>query len=261
MEVVGLILVVDVGNTNIVLGAFEGKTLQASWRLSTDKERTADEFGMLLIDLFQYEKLSVEMFEAAIIASVVPSIMYTLEHSIKKYLKIDPIVIGPGTKTGINVRCQNPKEVGSDKIVNAVAAFELYGGPIIIVDMGTATTFCAISSKGEYLGNVICPGIKISAEALFQKAAKLPRIDLIKPESVIGKNTILSMQSGIFYGYVGQIDYIVNRIKNEMQEESVKVIATGGLARLFAEESKTISEVNPTLTLEGLRIVYERNRN
>ncbi|MHB8062177.1 MAG: type III pantothenate kinase [Ruminiclostridium sp.] len=256
-----MILVVDVGNTHIVFGAFEGKVLLASWRLSTLEERTADELGMLLLNLFEHEKLSVEKVAAVIIASVVPTIMYTLEHSIKKYFKIDPMIIGPGTKTGINIRCQNPKEVGVDKIVNAVAGFEIYGGPLIIVDMATATTFCAISAKGEYLGNVICPGIKISSEALYQKAAKLPRIDLIKPESVIGKNTILSMQSGIFYGYVGQIDYIVKRMKHEMQEDAVKVIATGGLARLISEEAKAINEVNSTLTLIGLRIVYERNRN
>ncbi len=256
-----MILVVDVGNTDIVLGVFEGKELLANWRLSTIGQKTADELGMLLLNLFQHEGLSTERVDAVIISSVVPPIMYTLEHSIKKYLKIEPMIIGPGTKTGINIKCQNPKEVGVDKIVNAVAGFEIYGGPLIIVDMGTATTFCAVSAKGEYLGNVICPGIKISVEALYQKAAKLPRIDLIKPESIIGKNTILSMQSGIFYGYVGQIEYIVKRMKHEMQADSVKVIATGGLARLIAEEAKIITEVNSTLTLNGLRIVYERNCN
>jgi len=256
-----MILVVDVGNTHIVLGVFEGKNLLASWRLSTKEERTADELGMLILSLFQHEKLDAENVEAVIVASVVPPIMYTLEHSIKKYFRIDSMIIGPGTKTGINIRYQNPKEVGADRIVNAVAGFEIYGGPLIIVDLGTATTFCAINSRGEYMGGIICPGIKISAEALFQKTAKLPRIDVIKPESVIGKNTVSSMQSGIFYGYVGQIDYIVSRMKFEMQEENVKVIATGGFARLIAEESKSISEVNPTLTLNGLRIVYERNKN
>ncbi len=254
-----MILVVDVGNTHMVLGVYEGTGLLASWRLKTDKERTADELGMLIFNLFEHAGLSVDKVEAVIIASVVPPIMYTLEHSIKKYFKLDPMVIGPGTKTGINIRCQNPKEVGTDRIVNAVAGFEIYGGPLIIVDMGTATTFCAISGKGEYLGSVLCPGIKISVEALFQKAAKLPRIDLIKPDSVIGKNTVASMQSGIFYGYVGQVDYIVKRMKQEMQEENIKVIATGGLARFIAEESKTINHVSSTLTLEGLRIVYERN--
>ncbi len=254
-----MVLVVDVGNTHIVLGVFEDKKLLASWRLGTNKERTSDELGMLILGLFNHEKLSVDRVKAVIIASVVPPIMYTLEHAIKKYVNIQPMIIGPGTKTGINIRCQNPKEVGADRIVNAVAGFELYGGPLIIVDMGTATTFCAISGKGEYLGGVICPGVKISAEALYQKAAKLPRIDLVKPESVIGKNTVSCMQSGVFYGYVGQVDYIVNRMKNEMNEGNVKVIATGGLSRLIAEESITINAVNPTLTLEGLRLIYERN--
>ncbi len=254
-----MILVIDVGNTHIVLGVYEKTELLASWRLNTDKERTADELGMFLLNLFDHAGLKADKVEAVIIASVVPPIMYTLEHSIKKYLKLEPMVVGPGTKTGINIRYQNPKEVGTDRIVNAVAAYELYGGPLIIVDMGTATTFCAISSKGEYLGGVICPGIKISLEALFQKAAKLPRIDLIKPESVIGKNTVSSMQSGIFYGYVGQVDYIVKRMKQEMQEDDIKVIATGGLSRFIAEESRTINHINPTLSLEGLRIVYERN--
>lgn len=256
-----MILVADVGNTHIVFGVYEERNLLASWRLSTDKERTADELGILLLSLFGHEGLNSQKVEAVIVASVVPSIMYTLEHTIKKYFKVDSMIIGPGIKTGINIRCQNPKEVGADRIVNAVAGYELYGGPLIIVDMGTATTFCAISAKGEYLGGAISPGIKISSEALYERAAMLPRIDLIKPENVIGKNTVSSMQSGIFYGYVGQIDYIANRIKLEMQEEAAKVIATGGLARLIAEESKSISEVNPILTLEGLRIIYERNRN
>ncbi len=255
-----MILVVDVGNTHIVLGVFEATELLASWRLNTDGERTADELGMFMLNFFGHAGLSADKVEAVIIASVVPPIMYTLEHSIRKYFKLDPMVIGPGTKTGINIRYQNPKEVGADRIVNAVAGFEIYGGPLIIVDMGTATTFCAISAKGEYIGGVICPGIKISAEALFQKAAKLPRIDLVKPEAVIGKNTVSSMQSGIFYGYVGQVDYIVTKMKHEMQELNAKVIATGGLSRLIAGESRTIEHVNTTLTLEGLRIVYERNR-
>ncbi len=255
-----MIFVIDVGNTHTALGVYDGKDLLASWRLKTDKERTSDELGMFMLNLFDHAGLSYHKVEAVVIASVVPPIMYTIENSIKKYFKLDPLVIGPGTKTGINIRCQNPKEVGTDRIVNAVAAYEIYGGPLVIVDMGTATTFCAISGKGEYLGNVLCPGIKISIEALFQKAAKLPRIDLIKPDCVIGKNTVASMQSGIFYGYVGQVDYLVKKIKQEMQEDNIKVIATGGLARFIAEESRTINHVNSTLTLEGIRIVYERNK-
>jgi type III pantothenate kinase len=228
--------------------------------MGTQWEKTSDELGMFLISLFNHEKLDIKEIEAVVIASVVPPIMYSLGHAIKKYFKLEPIVIGPGVKTGINIKYENPREVGADRIVNAVAAFEIYKSPLIIVDFGTATTFCAISSKGEYLGGVICPGIKISAEALFQKAAKLPRIELAKPDTVIGRNTVVSMQSGIVYGYVGQVDYIVKRMKKEMKEDNIKVIATGGIARLIASESETIDEINGLLTLEGLRIIYERNK-
>ncbi|MCX7920793.1 MAG: type III pantothenate kinase [Clostridia bacterium] len=255
-----MILVMDVGNTHIALGVYEGKKLITNWRMGTDKEKTSDEFGMFIAGLFKHEKLDIKDVEAVIIASVVPPIMYSLEHAIRKYFNLEPMIVGPGVKTGINIKYENPREVGADRIVNAVSAYEVYGGPLIIVDLGTATTFCAISSKGEYLGGVICPGIKISAEALFQRAAKLPRIELSKPESVIGRNTVVSMQSGIVYGYVGQVDYIVKRMKKEMKEENVKVIATGGLARLIASESETINEINGLLTLEGLRIIYERNK-
>ncbi|MCX8130766.1 MAG: type III pantothenate kinase [Clostridia bacterium] len=255
-----MILVMDVGNTNIVLGVYEGKKLLYHWRLGTDKEKTSDEFGMFIVSLFNNERLDVRGVEAVIIASVVPPIMYSLEHAIKKYFNLDPIVVGPGLKTGINIKYENPKEVGADRIVNAVAALELYGGPAIVVDFGTATKFEAISARGEYLGGVICPGVKIAAEALFQKASKLPKIELSKPESVIGKNTIANLKSGIIFGHVGQVDYIVDRMKKEMKEENIKVIATGGLARLIATESSTISEINGFLTLEGLRIIYEKNR-
>jgi type III pantothenate kinase len=255
-----MVLVIDVGNTNIVIGVYEGKKLLVHWRMGTQWEKTSDELGMFLISLFSHEKLDIKEIEAVVIASVVPPIMYSLGHAIKKYFKLEPIVIGPGVKTGINIKYENPREVGADRIVNAVAAFEIYKSPLIIVDFGTATTFCAISSKGEYLGGVICPGIKISAEALFQKAAKLPRIELAKPDTVIGRNTVVSMQSGIVYGYVGQVDYIVKRMKKEMKEDNIKVIATGGIARLIASESETIDEINGLLTLEGLRIIYERNK-
>lgn len=255
-----MILVIDVGNTHTVLGVYEGKKLLMHWRMGTDKEKTSDEFGMFIVSLFNHESVDMNKVEAIVIASVVPPIMYSLDHAIRKYFKKEPMVIGPGIKTGINIKYENPKEVGADRIVNAVAAFELYGGPLIIVDLGTATTFCAISSKCEYLGGVICPGIKVSAEALFQKAAKLPRIELVKPDTVIGKNTVVSMQSGIVYGYVGQIDYIVRRMKAEIHEDDIKVIATGGLARLIASECETINEINGLLTLEGLRIIYDRNK-
>ncbi len=255
-----MILVIDVGNTNIVLGLYEDKKLLGHWRMRTAWDKTSDEFGMFFMGIFNHEKLDVGKIDAVIIASVVPPIMYSLEHAIKKYFKRDPIIVGPGVKTGVNIKSENPKEVGADRIVNAAAAYEIYGGPLIIVDFGTATTFCVISSKGEYLGGVICPGIKISAEALFNKAAKLPRIELVKPETVIGRNTVVGMQSGLVYGYVGQVDYLVKRMKKEMKEENIKVIATGGLARLIASESETIDEINGLLTLEGLRIIYERNK-
>ena len=186
--------------------------------------------------------------------------MYSLERGIQRYLGITPVVVGPGIKTGINIKYDNPKEVGADRIVNAVAVLENYGGPAIVIDFGTATTFCAISANYDYLGGVICPGIKISMDALISHTAKLPRIELLKPDKIIGKNTISSMQSGLIYGYVGQVDYIVNRIKEEMAlGDDVKVIATGGMARLISEESKTIQRVDHYLTLEGLRILYEKN--
>lgn len=254
-----MILVVDVGNTNIVMGVYDNKHLLHSWRLGTDKDKTSDEYGMLMLGLLNVEKIDAGGISAVVMSSVVPQIMYTLEHTIRKYFKVEAILVGPGTKTGINIKYENPKDVGADRIVNAVAGLEIYGGPLIIVDFGTATTFCAITKKREYLGGVICPGIRISADALFQKAAKLPKIDLVKPETVIGRNTVTSMQSGIIFGYVGQVDYIVNKIKREMQEDNIRVIATGGLARLIASESKTIDEVNSMLTLEGLRIIYEKN--
>ncbi|HEY9061967.1 MAG TPA: type III pantothenate kinase [Pseudobacteroides sp.] len=255
-----MILVMDVGNTNITIGMYDGKKLLNHWRMGTDREKTSDEFGMFMMSLFSNDKLDINNIDAVIMASVVPPIMYSLEHAIRKYLKKEPILVGPGIKTGINIKYENPREVGADRIVNAVAAIEIYGGPIIVVDFGTATTFCAISSKGDYLGGVICPGIKVSLEALFQKAAKLPRIELVKPENVIGRTTIGNMQSGIIYGYIGQVDYIVKRMKKEMKEENVKVVATGGLARLIASESETIDEINGLLTLEGLRIIHERNK-
>ena len=255
-----MFLVMDVGNTHIVLGVYDGRELLHNWRMGTDKEKTSDEFGMFFVNLLEHQQIKVDSIEAVIISSVVPPIMYTIEHAVKKYFKVDPINVGPGIKTGINIKCENPREVGADRIVNAVAAYEIYGGPLIIIDMGTATTFCAVSSKGDYLGGIICPGLKIAAEALFQKTAKLPRIDLVKPETVIGKNTVTSMQSGIIYGYVGQVDYIVKRMKKEIKEDNIRVIATGGLARLIAGESETIDEFNGKLTLEGLRILYERNR-
>lgn len=258
-----MILVFDVGNTNIVLGVYEGKKLLTDWRMSTTFQRTADEFGIVLVNLFEKADIDYKKIEAVIVSSVVPNIMYSLIHSIRKYFKMEPIIVGPGTKTGINVKYDNPKEVGADRIVNAVAGHEIYKKPLIIIDFGTATTFCAIGGNGEYYGGAITPGVRIASDALFERAAKLPRVELIKPSTIISKNTVQSMQGGIIYGYIGQVDYIVKKMKNEMRELGEKepyVIATGGLAKLIASESETIDEVNSFLTLEGLRIIYEKNK-
>ena len=255
-----MILVFDLGNTNIVLGLYKDKQLLYNWRIATDYQKTSDEYGILINQLFNVNGFRFEQVKAIVISSVVPTIMYTLEHMTRKYFNREPLVVGPGIKTGINIKYDNPKEVGADRIVNAVAAYEIYGGPLIIVDFGTATTYCAITKNGEYLGGAICPGIRISMDALFQRTAKLPRVELVKPESVICKNTINSIQSGIIYGYIGQVDYIVRRMKKELKDENTKVVATGGLSKLIASESETIEIVNGLLTLEGLRIIYERNK-
>jgi type III pantothenate kinase len=253
-----VILVVDVGNTNIVLGLYEGSALYRNWRISTNRSGTSDEYGVLIYNLFRLAGISVERIEGVIISSVVPPLMFVLEELCVKYLNRAPYIVGPGIKTGLNIRVDNPKEVGADRIVNAVAALELYGAPCIIVDFGTATTYDYIDASGQLLGCAIAPGIGISTEALYQRAAKLPRIELIKPKSVIGKNTISAMQAGIVYGYVGQVDGIVSRIIEEYGT-SPEVVATGGLAEMIASESRTISVVNPLLTLEGLRFIYEKN--
>ncbi len=256
-----MLLAINIGNTNIRIGVYQQKKLIAHWKLATNREWTSDEFGLYFVQFFNYEKLNISDIEAVIVASVVPPIMYSFEHAIEKYLKRKPILIGPGLKTGINVKYDNPRELGADRIASAVAAYEIYGGPVIVVDFGTATTFNAISSKGEFLGGAICPGIKISAEALYQRTAKLPRIDLTKHDEVIGRSTSVSMQSGVFFGYVGTVNYLVNRIKAEMKEENTRVIATGGLAKFIAPETESIDEVNGRLTLEGLRIIYEKNKS
>ncbi len=254
-----MLLAIDVGNTNTTLGLFSGDELKHCWRVSTDREKTSDELGIMFLSLFQLTGEEIKSVDDVIICSVVPPVTHTFINAVMKYFKKEPIQVGPGVKTGINVKYENPREVGADKIVNAVGALKRYGGPLIIVDFGTATTFCAISGSGDYLGGVICPGVKISAEALFEKASKLPRVEITEPVKVIGRNVVTSMQSGLFYGYVGQVEYLVERIKNEMREENIKVIATGGLAKLMASQCHCIDEVNRMLTLEGLREVYRIN--
>jgi len=254
-----VILVIDVGNTNIVLGIYKGKQLLHHWRISTNRSGTVDEYGITIHNLFQYAGISLEQIEGVAISSVVPPLMGLLEQLCAKYMKKTPLIVGPGVKTGLNIRYENPREVGADRIVNSVAAIEKYGSPLIVVDFGTATTFDYIDEEASYLGGAIVPGIGISTEALYQRAAKLPRIELTKPKSVVGRNSVTSMQAGIIFGYVGQVDGIVNRIKKEFNV-TPKVIATGGLAELIFAESETIEVVDPMLTLEGLRLIYERNQ-
>ncbi|MBN3553003.1 type III pantothenate kinase [Fictibacillus nanhaiensis] len=255
-----MIFVFDVGNTNIVLGLYENDELKHHWRIHTSREKTEDEYGMLILDLFRHVNIHKEQIEGIIISSVVPPIMFALERMCVKYFNQRPIVVGPGIKTGLNIKYENPREVGADRIVNAVAAIHEYDAPLIIVDFGTATTYCYINENKQYMGGAIAPGINISTEALYTKAAKLPRIEIAKPEGVIGKNTVNAMQAGILYGYVGQVEGIVKRMK-EQSEVEPKVIATGGLANLIAAESNVIDHVDPFLTLKGLLLIYDKNKN
>jgi type III pantothenate kinase len=254
-----VLIALDIGNTEIVAGVYEGSALRNHWRVSTERRKTADEYGILFLSLMDHGGLDPDLLDSAIIASVVPPLTQTLEDACSRYLRVQPIVVGPGVKTGISVKYENPKEVGADRIVNAVAAYDRYGAPAIVVDFGTATTYDAISRDGEYLGGAIAPGIGISLEALFQRAAKLPRIELVKPPSVVGRNTVSSMQSGIVFGFAGQVDEIVRRMREEIGGDAF-VVATGGLAELIAPETSTIQKVDRLLTLWGLRVIHQRNR-
>ncbi len=265
-----MLLALDVGNTNTVLGLYRlsgqedgSSELIASWRVTTHLNQTADEYGVLFLNLFAMQQLDVKQVIAIIISSVVPPIESTLRRVCERYFKLQPMFIEPGIKTGMPILVDNPAELGADRLVNDVAAFAKYGGPVIVVDFGTATTFDVVTVHGEYVGGVIAPGLGISADALFARAARLSRVDIKKPAKVIGTNTISNMQSGLFYGYIGLVDGILERLIDEMalpSDRKPRVIATGGLARLIVEESKYIEAVDDTLTLDGLRLIYERNR-
>ena len=259
-----MILLVDVGNTNIVLGVHNGQEYIASWRISSDGNKTSDEYIIQVLQLFNVSEIDPKEIKGVIVSSVVPNIMHSLENMLRKCFCHEPIIVGPGIKTGINIKYDNPKEVGADRIVNAVAAHEIYKKSAIIIDFGTATTFCALRKNGDYLGGCICPGIRISADALFERAAKLPRVELEVPKTIICKSTVTSMQAGILFGYIGQVEYIVKKmkeeIKNSKNKEEPLVIATGGLANLIAKQTDFIDIVDSDLTLEGLKILYEKNK-
>jgi type III pantothenate kinase len=254
-----MLLAVDVGNITVTLGVYDGETLRGEWSVATDRRKTADEYGLLFSQLLEHAGIARSAVMAVAISSSVPPLVPTLEETCRRYFGHPPFVVGPGVKTGMVIRYDNPREVTADRIVIAVAAFEKYGGPVIVVDFSTATIFDVISQTGEYLGGVIAPGVQISAEALFQQAAKLPRIELVRPAAVLGRNTVHSMQSGIIFGFAGQVEEIVARLVAELGQETV-VVATGDLAGLMAGEVKSIRHVEPYLSLEGLRIIYERNQ-
>ena len=260
-----MLLALDVGNTNTVLGLYhlEGENadqLAAHWRVSTHRTQTADEYGVLFVNLFNMNGLNVDVVKHIIISSVVPPVESTLRRVCERYFHVQALFVEPGIRTGMPVLVDNPAELGADRLVNCIAAFERYGGPCIVVDFGTATTFDVISAKGEYLGGAISPGLGISADALFARAARLGRIDIKRPEKVIGTNTVTHLQTGLYYGYIGLVDGILERMIAEIGTQ-VKVIATGGLARLISADSRYITETSDMLTLDGLRILFERNRN
>lgn len=260
-----MLLVLDVGNTNTVIGVFEGDRLVTHYRVGTRRDKTTDEWGILFLELLLIKGMSFKDFDGVAISSVVPPVLPVLIELVRKFFKLEPLVVGPGVKTGMPIHVDNPKEVGADRIVNAVAAYEAEKTAVIVVDFGTATTFDVVSAAGAFEGGIIAPGLAISMEALFREASKLPRVELSRPRSVIGKSTVTAMQSGIVFGYAGLVDSLVSRTREEMKthhpdDPEPNVIATGGLARLIAAETRTVTKVDEDLTLRGLQIIYQRNQ-
>ena len=254
-----MLLAIDVGNSNNVIGLFSGEKLLTHWRIRTEWNRTADEYWVLIKEFILLNNVETETIDDIIIACVVPPLVPILQGMAKKYFLCEPLIVGPGVKTGISILYRNPSEVGADRIVNSVAAFEKYGRPLIIVDFGTATTFDVVSNKGEYLGGSIFPGVQISLEALFKNTAKLPRVDMTLPEMVIGKSTVESLRSGAVYGFSGMVEAIVKQIKDELGQNA-RVIATGGVLDWITNKTSVIDTLDPFLTLDGLRIIYEKNK-
>ena len=254
-----MLLAIDVGNSNITVGLYEGAAIQRIWRLQTVHARTSDEYGLMMRQLVEQAGFGISQIDGVIVASVVPVLTRTVEELVTSTFGRAPVVIGPGIKTGMPILYDSPKDVGADRIVNAVAAFKRFGTACIVVDFGTATTFDSITERGEYAGGAIAPGIAISMDALFSRAAKLPKVDIQRPKAVVGRNTVESMQAGIYFGYVGLVDGLVRRMRTEMKADPVRVIATGGLATVVARDSETIEAVDDALTLEGLRLIYDLN--
>ena len=256
-----MLLVVDVGNTNITLGVFDGDVINATFRITTKIQRTSDEFGMLIMNLLDSKNIDRKKIEDVIISSVVPDVMHSFENAVIKYLELKPIIVGPGVKTGIKMVTGNAHEIGADRIVDAVGAYDTYGGPVIVIDFGTATTYDYITEDGAFAAGITSPGIKICAKALWQDAAKLPAIEIKKPDSILAKDTISSMQAGLVYGNIGQTEYIIKKIKEETGLENIKVVATGGLGKIISDATDMIDIYDSNLTLKGLKLIYSKNKN
>lgn len=255
-----MIFVIDVGNTNMTLGVYEGEELKATFRMMTKTPRTSDEYGVMLTTLLTTKGITTDMIEGCIVASVVPDVMHSLTGGILRYVGVKPLIVGPGVKTGIRIVTENPRAIGADRIVDAVAAYEKYGGPVLVIDFGTATTYDLVTEEGNFSAGITAPGIRISSEALWSQAAKLPKIEIQKPKSILAQETITSMQAGLVYGQIGQTEYIIRKVKEESGLADLKVVATGGLGRLISDETETIDVYDSALTLDGLRIIYEKNR-
>lgn len=253
-----MLLVMDVGNTNITLGVFDGEKLEATFRMTTKIPRTSDEYGIIIRDLLQHNQIEAGDIQAVVVSSVVPNVMHSLTSAIIKYIHVTPIIVAPGIKTGIRIATENPRQIGADRIVDAVGAYGIYGGPVIVIDYGTATTYDLVDQSGAFVAGVTAPGIRTSAKALWEEAAKLPEIEICKPKSILAQETISSMQAGIVYGQIGQSEYIIRHMKKESRYEGIKVVATGGLGKIIASETDDIDIYDPNLTLQGMRLIYEK---
>ncbi len=255
-----MILVIDVGNTNITFGVYEKKRLTTTFRMMSRMQRTSDEYGITIRELLKVNQVEWERLEGTIIASVVPNVMHSLTGAVRRYLKTEPLIVGTGIKTGIRITSENPKEIGPDRIVDVVAAYEKYGGPVLVLDFGTATTYDLVTADGRFGVGITAPGIRISAKALWEDTAKLPEIEIKKPDSILARETVSSMQAGLVYGQIGQTEYIINQVKKETGFADLKVVATGGMGRIIADATEAIDIYDSSLTLDGLRILYEKNR-